>query len=154
MGSCKYQVRRALSEEIEWVNDRYQEIGFLNSAFDRELIAIAEVDRVKAGLGRLVRVDETALELGGMYILPEYRGIGLASAIVAFLLENCDRGKQVFCLPFAHLTALYSSFGFRPCTESDHIPEEIRKKHAWCKERYEHPTVLFILSNFKQGEAR
>jgi hypothetical protein len=48
------QIRQAIAEEIGWINERYDEVGFVHSDLTRDYVAIAEVDRSRAGLGRLV----------------------------------------------------------------------------------------------------
>lgn len=140
-------VRRALKAEILWINAKYQEIGFVVSHFEREFIAIAELESQKAGIGRLVDIDARNQELGGIYVLPEFRKHGLARDIVGFLLQNKRDAAQIFCLPFEHLANFYASFGFRPVSANDHIPDEVRKKHQWCNENkeYKHKTLLYML---------
>lgn len=48
------KLREALPTDIEWINRRYDEVGFVHSNFDSEVIAVAEWRGCKAGLGRLV----------------------------------------------------------------------------------------------------
>ena len=138
-------VRQALRDELTWVNDRYSEVGFVPSGHQLEVIAIAEVNGSRSGLGRLVSVDYANYELGGMYVLPEYRKHGVAKSIVEFLLERPLDGKNVFCLPFAHLSDFYQRFGFNPCSRSHLVPKDIKEKHDWCNKTYEHETLLFVL---------
>ena len=63
-------IRAACPDEAEWVNARYAEVRFMPSDLGREVVLIAESDGEKAGLGRLVPVDE-AFELGGMLEAPQ-----------------------------------------------------------------------------------
>lgn len=51
------QIRRAKPSEIDWINNCYDQVKFVHSTFDNEIIAIAESCGEKAGLGRLVTVD-------------------------------------------------------------------------------------------------
>ena len=74
--------RQAEKEELPWINSQYKEVGFVISSFDNEFIAIVEVNGKKAGLGRLVVVDHENLELGGIYVLNEFRRMGVADHIV------------------------------------------------------------------------
>jgi GNAT superfamily N-acetyltransferase len=138
-------VRKARADEIDWINQQYDGVGFIHSNLDREIVAIAEHDGTKAGLGRLVHVEGENWELGGMYVLSEFRGLGIADTIVRFLLSCSLPHHQVFCLPFSHLRQFYARFGFAPCADPRIVPEEISKKHAWCNETYEHETLLFVL---------
>lgn len=89
-------VRQLLETELAWANARYEEVQFLPSTA-KDFLAVAEVGGEKVGLGRLVAVDDTTGELGGMYVLPAYSPY-----------------QQLFCIPFAHLESFYAGFGFSP----------------------------------------
>jgi GNAT superfamily N-acetyltransferase len=143
MGTVR--VRQANPEEINWINERYDEVSFIHSDLARDFVAIAELDAVRAGLGRVVRIDPATAELGGMYVLTEFRGQGIADAIVRFLLNQSRIYSTIYCIPFAHLSEFYQRFGFVPCQEPSTAPEEVRSKHAWCNGYYPHPTMLLVL---------
>lgn len=138
-------IRQAVREELQWINARYSEINFKPSNFDRELIAIAEVKGQKAGLGRLVLIDEHTAELGGMFVLESYRGYGIAGKIVEFLLQHSEGFQRIFCIPFAHLKNFYGRYGFVPVTTDYSVPIEIAEKHRWCNQAYDRETLLLIL---------
>ncbi len=144
-------VRSAKQTEIEWVNTCYDEVEFMHSIFDNEIIAIAELDGIRAGIGRLVTIDLDHLELGGMYVFESFRNQGVASAIVDFLLENRPPAGVVYCIPFEYLVPFYKGFGFASCVDFKQVPKEILDKHLWCKEKYSHPTSLLIL---KEGQEK
>src|SRR5579862_6064334 len=91
------QIRLANPNEIEWINDCYDAIQFVHSDFEKEIIAIAEVDGQKAGLGRLVTLEDGSLELGGMYVLEAFRRHGIARQILPFLLNHVPSDKIVYC---------------------------------------------------------
>lgn len=98
-------IRLAKEADIFWSNQQYDKARFVHSHFANEIIAIAEIDAIKAGLGRLVKIEEGFWELGGIYVLEEYRNQKVASRIIEFLLkspaiEACD----IFCIPFTHLS--------------------------------------------------
>ncbi|WP_378187552.1 GNAT family N-acetyltransferase [Aquimarina sp. W85] len=61
---------------------KYAEIDFIKSNFDNEYIVIAKVKNKNAGLGRLVKIDNKNIELGGIYTFPDFRGLGVAENIV------------------------------------------------------------------------
>ncbi|MBF8263503.1 MAG: hypothetical protein HW387_1168 [Parachlamydiales bacterium] len=130
------QIRLAQPHEIDWINERYDEVHFMHSKFEKEIIAIAEYDGQKAGLGRLVTLDDGHLELGGMYVLEAYRRHGIARKIVPFLLDLADEGKIVYCIPFQHLLSFYEKFGFVPCHDVSNISEDLKAKIQWCSEMY------------------
>ncbi len=118
----------------------------MHSQFDHEVIAIAEYQGQKAGLGRLVTLEDGNLELGGMYVLEVYRRHGIARKIVPFLLEKAHPSKTVYCIPFRHLLFFYEHFGFQPCHAPESAPPGLLKKIRWCEETYAlQPVSLLIL---------
>lgn len=135
-------VRIALPSERPWANGRYGEVSFRPSG-PGDLIAVAEVDGRRAGLGRLVPVEEGIGELGGIYVLPDFRGQGLAREIVAFLVRESPY-RQLFCIPFAHLEGFYRGFGFEPVGAGTPVPRELAAKVAWCAGEYPDPVALLL----------
>lgn len=138
-------VRTVKQSEMDWVNKCYDEVEFVHSNFDKESIAIAELDDQRAGIGRLVTIDSNHFELGGMYVFESYRNRGVASAIVDFLLKHNSMACTVYCIPFEHLVSFYKGFGFVSCLDLRHVPKELLDKYYWCKQKYSHPTSLLIL---------
>lgn len=138
-------VRTVKKAEMEWVNKCYDEVEFVHSNFDKEIIAVAELEGQRAGIGRLVTIDSNHLELGGMYVLEPYRNQGVASAIVDFLLKRNLMGCTIYCIPFEHLISFYKGFGFISCTDLQKVPKELLDKYLWCKEKYSDPTSILIL---------
>ncbi|HEX7829460.1 MAG TPA: GNAT family N-acetyltransferase [Thermoanaerobaculia bacterium] len=134
-------LRTATHADAAWINDRYAEVHFIPSDFDRDTIVVAELDGTRAGMGRLVPAGEHAYELGGMYVSDEHRGRGIARAIIDELITLAG-DADIYCIPFANLTALYASAGFVPsdrATATDHV----RAKLDWCaRELPEREVVL------------
>lgn len=130
--------------EIEWVNEKYEEIHFKFSTLETDHIAIATCNSEYVGLGRLCCIENSIFELGGMYVHPNYRGLGIARKIVRFLLESKIPSSTVYCLPFIHLQDFYESEGFQTVPEQAYyqIPKEILEKHRWCNETYLHKVLL------------
>lgn len=139
------KIRAAERHEIAWINGCYDQVEFMHSHFDSEIIAIAEFNGEKAGLGRLVEVDEKNLELGGMYVFEAFRGKGIAKEIVSFLLTYVKPSQTVYCIPFEHLLDFYKQCGFVNCSKFESVPKTILDKYYWCQEKYTHPTALLIL---------
>ena len=137
-------VRRAEEKELKWVNEKYSEVDFVHSNLENELIAIAELDGKKAGIGRLISVDERNGELSGMYVFDEFRGLGVSKHIITFLLENKGKMTAIFCLPFAHLEKLYQGFGFKRAARSNKAPKKVNDKFEWCNKHYEHEVLLLV----------
>ena len=101
-------------KELDWVNEQYQKIDFVASTLENEIIAIVTYQDRFAGVGRLVYLNEAEAEIGGIYILDEFRGLSLASELVAYLVEEAKSRvlKEVYCLPFHELKHFYEKFGF------------------------------------------
>lgn len=140
------QIRPAKKIEMEWINEKYDEVGFIHSVFEKEIIAIAEINDQKAGLGRLVTINKENLELGGIYVFDSFRRQGIARELVKFLLKFVDRRCAVYCIPFQHLVPFYEECGFSPCRDCAGVPEELMKKFLWCKGKYNNPTSLLLLN--------
>jgi predicted GNAT family N-acyltransferase len=138
-------IRRAKKSEMEWINESYDAVQFLHSNFEKEVIALAEITNQKAGLGRLVNINEKNKELGGIYVFEAFRGRGIARKIVQFLLAQSSPGQTIYCIPFEHLVPFYQEFGFECCTNFDQVPAEILNKQCWCKEKYPQSTALLFL---------
>ncbi len=140
-----FEIKTASNEDLEWINKRYDEVGFIHSKLDEGLIAIASFSGEVVGLGRLVRVSERIAELGGMYVFPSHRGQGVADHIVRFLLA-ASTYDRVYCLPFSHLKTFYLRFGFRDLTQHElgMVPKGVLQKHVWCNRTYDGETLLLV----------
>jgi len=135
-------LRSARLEELRWINERYAEVGFVPSTLEHEIVIVAEIDGERAGIGRLVDIDEHACELGGMLVFERFRGRGVSRAIIDALLARAN-GRDVFCIPFAELEALYAGAGF---ARTDDAPPKVLEKFAWCQRTYDKPVLLMFRS--------
>jgi|SRR6185295_1951737 len=141
------RVRRVRQDEIEWVNKKYDEVGFPHSSFSDEFIAIAELDNEKAGIGRLIPIDDKNAEMGGMYVFENYRNKGIASKIIEFLLQNSNKFERIYCLPFENLEEYYGKFGFKitPVEDYKNVPKKILEKLEWCNRSFDKKVLLLCL---------
>ncbi len=142
--SDEITIRDAEEHEIGWVNARYDEIGFKHADYAEGIILIAEIDGKKAGLGRLQLVDSESYELGGMYVFRNYRKAGVARVMVEALLARAKDCPRIFCLPFAHLSQFYRSFGFETITDNVAVPEAVSSKLSWCNDTYPDCTLILF----------
>lgn len=140
-------VRKANANEISWINEQYDEVGFKHSIYNNEFICIVEVDGKKVGLGRVQYLNADSAELGGVYVQEEYRQHKLATKIVSYLIQSCNEYKRIYCLPFSHLEAFYKKFGFEVVSSCVEVPSEIIEKHQWCNTTYGSETLLFVLKH-------
>jgi N-acetylglutamate synthase-like GNAT family acetyltransferase len=142
----KVVIRKANREELEWINSKYSQIDFVHSNFEKEIIAIAEHEGERCGLGRIVTIDETNCELGGMFVFEEFRGMKIAEKIIAFLLDQ-ENGihKNIWCLPFAKLNDFYAKFGFEDNIVKDiEVPKAVLEKYNWCNTTYDDEVLLLV----------
>lgn len=142
-------VRQAEIHEINWINAKYSEVDFVKSNFENEYILIAKVGNENAGLGRLVKIDEDNIELGGIYAFPNFRGIGVAENIVRNLCKKNPFGAStIWCLPFENLLNFYSKFGFENC-DNIKAPKELTKKQEWCNSENKYRKKVLLLCKKK-----
>jgi len=144
------QIRKANKQEINWINKKYDEVNFQHSDFNNEIIVLAEVNNKKAGVGRLIKIDKETVELGGIYVFEEFRGTGIASEIVSFLIKNKGEFNSVYCLPFENLRAFYEKHGFKTVSSKAKVPEKITQKHKWCNDTYDKKVLILSLKNKPQ----
>lgn len=123
-GRMYMNIQLATSNDLEWINNQYDSIGFVRSDLNRDMVAIITYDNVYAGVGRLVQIDKDTIEMGGIFILPQFRGLQLAGELVSFLVVTAQKlqVKNVYCLPFEELENFYKKYGF---TEVDATKEVI-----------------------------
>lgn len=140
-------IQNAKKNDMDWVNNHYKEIGFKESDFSNEIIVLAECYSVYAGVGRLQKLDQNSVELGGIFVLPEFRAKGIAKEIVKSLVELGQTFDSIYCLLFAHLENFYKQFGFEEILIPKNVPKTVLDKQRWCNKTYEHETLLFLISN-------
>ncbi|WP_305452772.1 GNAT family N-acetyltransferase [Bacillus mycoides] len=138
-------IRLATYNDLEWVNNHYESIGFVPSDLTRDTVAIITYNNEYAGVGRLVQIDEGTIEMGGIFILPKFRGLQLAGQLVSFLVQTAKKLQilNVYCLPFEELENFYKKYGY---TEVDTTKEVVHpiilKKYNWCLENYDKHVLL------------
>jgi len=138
----------ATKNELQWVNEQYQKIGFVPSDLENETIAIVTYKDKYAGVGRIIYLNEEEVEIGGIYILDEFRGLSLANELVDYLVKDARKSnlKEVYCLPFEELKHFYGKFGFEEVDYEDkQINTHILKKLRWCLYNYEKKVLLLKL---------
>ncbi len=139
-----FEIRQAEVKDLVWVNSTYKTIDFLPSTLENEIVAIASIDNIKVGLGRIAVVDRHSCELGGMYVNPEFRRKNVARKIVEYLLQHAQK-RIIYCIPFTHLSSFYESFGFRKIKPDISTPQKIKKKLEFTKKTYKEPTLFLVM---------
>ncbi|MDX8366666.1 GNAT family N-acetyltransferase [Cytobacillus sp. IB215665] len=138
----------ATEKNVEWINNQYKIAGFIPSDLKNEIVAIVTYNGKNAGIGRLVQIDKDNLEMGGIYILPAYRGHKLAGELVSFLVKEAKKidAANVYCIPFDNLGNFYKKYGFKEVRpQEDDIHEAIINKYNWCLQEYDKNVLLFRL---------
>ncbi|PEA82580.1 GNAT family N-acetyltransferase [Bacillus pseudomycoides] len=142
------KIKFASSEDLEWINHQYKTVGFVPSDLKKDKVAIVIYNGEYAGLGRLVQIDESTIEMGGIYILPKYRGYKLAGDLVSFLVQEAKQSdaSNVYCIPFEELAAFYEKYGYKEVnTDQETVPPIILTKYKWCLQEYDKNVLLFKL---------
>ncbi len=145
------RLRRATAEDAAWINAAYDRVHFRHSDLSRDFVVIADVSGAHAGVGRLVPAGEDACELGGMLVFDEFRGRGIARAIIDELLRHAS-GRRVYCIPFADLEPIYAKAGFARIEADATLPEYVRKKLEWCEREMGREVVLMELGGTRNDE--
>ncbi|MDJ0746667.1 MAG: GNAT family N-acetyltransferase [Xenococcaceae cyanobacterium MO_167.B27] len=86
-------------------------------------------------------ITDEVWELGGIYVLPKFRGQSVAREIVKHLLLQAEN-VHLYCIPFTNLGLFYKEMGFVECSNSSKIPEKIREKYRWCQQTYPQGVLL------------
>lgn len=134
------RIERLGPEKLDWANERYAEIDFLPSP-PSDFIAIAYADDNPAALGRVTQLTASSGELGGMFVFPGFRGLGISRRLVDYLVAECGL-ETLFCLPFEKLEALYAACGFLLHPVEATVPQKVLSKHAWCNSHYSERVLL------------
>ena len=108
-----FTLRPALESESRVIKDLIHLTGINSMGVDwkRFVVAVNDQDQV-IGIGQLKPhgADAEILELASIAVFPEYRGSGVARAIIEYLLTNGPRPLYLMCE--SSLGALYEKFGF------------------------------------------
>jgi GNAT superfamily N-acetyltransferase len=138
------RLRQAVAADEGWINAAYGRVHFQLSDLSRDLLIVAELDGERAGIGRLVPLGDGACELGGMLVFEQFRGRGVAAAVVAELLRHAG-GRTVYCVPFTDLEPVYAKAGFVRCGEEGDLPTKLHEKLEWCRREIGRPVSLMVL---------
>ncbi|MBY0597642.1 GNAT family N-acetyltransferase [Bacillus bingmayongensis] len=142
------KIKFASLEDLEWINSQYKTVGFVPSDLKKDKVAIVTYNGEYAGLGRLVQIDENTIEMGGIYILPKYRGNKLAGDLVSFLVQEAKQSdaSHVYCIPFEELATFYKKYGYKEVNvNQETVPPTILTKYTWCLQEYDKNVLLFKL---------
>lgn len=107
-----FTLRPARETESRAIKDLIHFVGINPMGVDwkRFVVAVDSQDHI-VGIGQLKPHGKDILELASIAVYPEYRGRGIARAIIEHLLKNSPRPLYLMCE--SKNGALYEKFGFR-----------------------------------------
>jgi len=108
-----FTLRPARESESTVIKDLIHLTGINPMGLDwkRFVVAAAGAQDQVMGIGQLKPHGTEILELASIAVFPEYRGTGVARAIIEYLLKDSPRPLYLMCE--SSLGALYERFGFR-----------------------------------------
>lgn len=108
----KYTLRPAVESEDSQIRALIHLVGINPMGLDwrRFVVAVDDGGRVLS-CGQLKPHGRDVLELASIATLPEFRGQGLARAVITALLKDAPRPLYLMCV--AHNGPMYARFGFR-----------------------------------------
>jgi N-acetylglutamate synthase-like GNAT family acetyltransferase len=120
-----YTLRPARETESRAIKELIHFVGINPMGVDwkRFIVAVNPQDRI-LGIGQLKPHREDILELASIAVYPEYRGQGIARAIIEQLLKDGPRPLYLMCE--SSNGPLYEKFGFRSISY-DEMPRYFRR---------------------------
>jgi N-acetylglutamate synthase-like GNAT family acetyltransferase len=111
-----YEIRPALEAESAQIKDLINLVGINPTGLDwkRFIVAVNESGQVIA-CGQIKPHGADIRELASIAVVPEYRGLGLARAVIEMLLRENPRPLYLMCI--SHNGPMYEKFGFRVIAE-------------------------------------
>ncbi|HET9907962.1 MAG TPA: GNAT family N-acetyltransferase [Anaerolineales bacterium] len=106
-----YTLRPARESESRAIKELIHEVGINPMGVDwkRFIVAVDAQDQI-IGIGQLKPHGKDILELASIGVYPEYRGQGIARAIIETLLKDSPRPLYLMCE--SKNGGLYEKFGF------------------------------------------
>lgn len=106
-----FTLRPARETEAGAIRDLIHQVGInpMGLEWKRFVVAVNAEDQVIA-TGQIKPHGRDILELASIAVAPEYRGRGLARAIIEHLLKDSPRPLYLTCI--SSLEPLYQKFGF------------------------------------------
>lgn len=137
--------RPALKHEMSWINAIYHEIGFVPSIHEKEINIIAECDKTPIGIARLVPIDREQVELGGIYVMPEYRHLHIAVKLIEYMIDLGRAWKTVYCVPDSSMISFYERFGFKKENNFEILPVYLKDKYHWPPKNKEGSSFYLVM---------
>jgi len=120
-----HAIRPALESESTQIKDLINLVGINPTGLNwkRFIVAVNESGQV-IGCGQIKPHGGDIRELASIAVLPEYRGQGIARAVIEMLLLENPRPLYLMCI--AHNGPMYEKFGFKSI-DSSQMPRHFRR---------------------------
>jgi N-acetylglutamate synthase-like GNAT family acetyltransferase len=107
-----YEIRSALESESTQIKDLINFVGINPTGLDwkRFIVAVDESRQVVA-CGQIKPHGADIRELASIAVHPDYRGLGLARAVIEMLLRENPKPLYLMCI--SHNGPMYEKFGFQ-----------------------------------------
>ncbi|MBE0669511.1 MAG: GNAT family N-acetyltransferase [Anaerolineales bacterium] len=113
-----YTIRSALESESAQIKALIDLVGINPMGLDwKRFIVAVNAEGQVISCGQLKPHGADVLELASIATLPEYRGQGIARAVIEELLRRSPRPLYLMCI--AHNGPMYEKFGFRVIDSGD-----------------------------------
>ena len=111
-----YSIRPALESESTQIKDLINLVGINPTGLDwkRFIVAVNDSGQVIA-CGQIKPHGADIRELASIAVHPEYRGQGIARAVIEMLLRENPRPMYLMCM--SHNGPMYEKFGFQVIAE-------------------------------------
>ena len=107
-----YTIRPALESESNRIKDLIDIVGINPTGLDWKRFLVAVNNRGQViGCGQIKPHGQDIRELASIAVHPDYRGQGIARAVIERLLH--ERPKPLYLMCVSHNGAMYEKFGFR-----------------------------------------
>jgi N-acetylglutamate synthase-like GNAT family acetyltransferase len=107
-----YTLRHALESESTQIKNLINLVGINPTGLDWKRFIVAVNDDGQAiGCGQIKPHGGDIRELASIAVLPEYRGRGIARAVIEMLLRENPRPLYLMCI--SHNGPMYEKFGFQ-----------------------------------------
>lgn len=126
--------RRATVDELPRILILMQAGNLDTRELHTEDILVAVAGDGIVGVNRLKKYSDGANEIASAYVVPEYRELGINRRLTEILRDECE--GPVFIITHPDNEEYVGRMGFVRKFYSDVLPDSIRSKVDWCRERY------------------
>ena len=123
-----FKIRKALASESGQISDLINLVGINPTGLDwrRFIVAVDPVGKI-IGCGQIKPHGSDVLELASIGVLPQYRGQGIARAVMEKLLQK-ESHRPMYLMCMAHNGPMYEKFGFRAIA-TEEMPRYFQRIH-------------------------